>query len=186
MTPVLDEAQRYLAWLGAQGPLTTVHPWIALTAADLAQRIRWRPLAPERGAGRLLWMCEEMAAPAHTTTLVPAIWRAARRRDISSPDWPGTTPPDACRLTSTAYRNLLANRTTGTRITLDTRHVRVLAPNGSTVIAWNGTAVTRHIGTGTPLDIPCPLPGPDDLSAGRTGAAVFTRADRTAVGWTAA
>ncbi|MFJ9455313.1 DEAD/DEAH box helicase [Kitasatospora sp. NPDC101447] len=194
MAPVLDDAQRYLAWLGAQGPLVTVHPWIAVTAADLAQRIRWRTLGPARGAGRLLWMCEQMATPMHAHALVPAMWQAARSRGIDSPDWPGTTPPDTCRLTPGDYLALLASRTTGTEITLHPDHAHVRAPRGATVVTWNGTAATRHTdagsatgpGTVTAVEVPYPAPRQDDPSAGRTGAAVFTRGDRTAAGWAAA
>lgn len=185
MTPILEEAQRYLAWLGAQGPLATVHPWIATVAADLAQRIRWRTLAPARGAGRLLWMCEQMATPAHTTTLVPTMWKAARDRAIDSPDWPGTTPPNTCRLTPADYQTLLASRATGTVITLHPDHARIQAPRGAVTFTWNGAATTRRTSTGTTLDLPYPAPSPDDPDAGRTGAAVFTRGDRTAAGWTA-
>ncbi|WP_459651503.1 DEAD/DEAH box helicase [Kitasatospora sp. Ki12] len=185
MAPVLDDAQRYLAWLGAQGPFATVHPWIAITAADLAQRIRWRTLGPSRGAGRLLWMCEQMATPAHTHTLVPTMWQAARARGIDSPDWPGTTPPSTCRLTSADYRTLLSNRSTGTEITLHTDRAHVRAPRGAVVITWNGAATARHISVGTVVEVSYSAPGQDDPSAGDTGAAVFTRGDRTATGWAA-
>ncbi|MGW4894721.1 DEAD/DEAH box helicase [Kitasatospora sp. NPDC004240] len=183
MAPVLDDAQRYLAWLGAQGPFATVHPWTAVTAADLAQRIRWRTLGPSRGAGRLLWMCEQMATPAHTHALVPTMWQAARARGIDSPDWPGTTAPSTCRLTQADYRTLLSSRTTGTEITLHPDRARVLAPRGASAVTWNGTATARHTCTGEALDLPYPPPHPDDPSAGRTGAAVFTRGDRATTGW---
>ncbi|MDT9689884.1 DEAD/DEAH box helicase [Streptomyces sp. P9(2023)] len=114
MTNVLEEARRYLAWLGAQGPLDAVHPWIGVVASDLAQRIRWRALGPTRGAGRLLWMCERMATPPLAPHLVPRLWRAARDRGITSPDWPGTTPPRDCALPPDQYRALLAERATHT------------------------------------------------------------------------
>ncbi|MFM9448840.1 hypothetical protein [Streptomyces acidiscabies] len=80
MTGILEEARRYLAWLGAQDPIGTVHPWAAVVAGDLAQRIRWRALGPDRGAGRLLWMCERMAT--------------ARSRPISFPGY-GARPAPA-------------------------------------------------------------------------------------------
>ncbi|MFG2697204.1 DEAD/DEAH box helicase [Kitasatospora sp. NPDC048407] len=183
MAPVLEDAQRYLAWLGAQGHLATVHPWIATVAADLAQRVRWRALGPTRGAGRLLWMCEQMATPAHAHTLVPEMWRAAHARHIDSPDWPGTTPPATNRLAPPDYRNLLATRTTGTTITLHPGHARIHAPRGTTTVTWNGTAYTHHTIGNTPVDLPYPKAAPDDPSAGRTGAAVFTRGDHIAAGW---
>ncbi|MET9379240.1 DEAD/DEAH box helicase [Streptomyces sp. NPDC002992] len=114
MTNVLEEARRYLAWLGAQGPLGTVSPWVGVVASDLAQRIRWRALGPTRGAGRLLWMCERMATAPLAPHLVPRLWRAARDRGIASPDWPGTTPPRDCALPPDQYRALLAERATHT------------------------------------------------------------------------
>lgn len=104
MTGILEEAQRYLAWLGAQGPLGTVHPWAAVVAGDLAQRIRWRALGPDRGAGRLLWMCERMATAPLAPDLVPRMWRAARAAASTPPTGAGrhrrTTAP--CLRTVTA------------------------------------------------------------------------------------
>lgn len=74
MTGILEEARRYLAWLGAQGHIGTVHPWAAVVAGDHALPIRWRVLGPRRGAGRLLWMCERMATAPHVPCLVPRMW----------------------------------------------------------------------------------------------------------------
>lgn len=185
LTPVLDEAERYLAWLAAQGPLATVHPWTAITAADLAARIRWRTLNPTRGAGRLLRICEQMATPAHAADLVPALWRAARARGITSPDWPGTTPPDACRLTPADYRTLLAARTTGTTITLHPDHARIHAPRSAALVTWNGGATAPNTSSGEPIDLPYPPSRRQDRAAGRVGAAVFTRSDCCAAGWLA-
>jgi helicase len=103
--PILEEAPRYLAWLAAQGFLGAVHPWIAVVAGDLGRRIRWRWLAPERGSGRLLWICEEMATRLHTDQAVPELFQAARRRDITAPDWPVGRPPRQCRLDKAGYRH---------------------------------------------------------------------------------
>ncbi|WP_261340694.1 DEAD/DEAH box helicase [Lentzea guizhouensis] len=85
--PVLEQAPRYLTWLGAQGQLGTVHPWVAVVSADLDRRVRWRSCTPGRGAGRLLWMCEQMATRAHAKELVPAMWRSAVSRGVRAPDW---------------------------------------------------------------------------------------------------
>ncbi|MCH0542671.1 DEAD/DEAH box helicase [Streptomyces sp. MUM 203J] len=186
MSGVLDEAQRYLAWLGAQGELGTVHPWAAIVAADLAQRIRWRTLGPRRGAGRLLWMCEQMATPPLAPRLVPQMWRAARDRGIDAPDWPGTTPPSGCALSPARYRALLADRTTGTRIADAPGGAEVTGPPGATVCLWNGNVTVRHTADGSPLALACPAPAGGDPGAGRTGAAVFTRGDRTGGGWLSA
>jgi helicase len=187
MTGILDEARRYLAWLGAQGHLETVHPWAAIVAADLAARIRWRALAPRRGSGRLLWMCEQMATPPHAARLVPDMWRAARARGITDPDWPGPTPPSLCPLPPPAYTDLLAARTTGTHTTPTPGGWTIRASRGTTVRLWNGANTTGHTADGTPTTLPCPAPDPADPAAGSCAAAVFTRrGDRIGVGWPAA
>ncbi|MFE9043386.1 DEAD/DEAH box helicase [Streptomyces sp. NPDC007818] len=186
MTGILEEARRYLAWLGAQGPLGTVHPWAAVVAGDLALRIRWRTLGPGRGAGRLLWMCERMATPPLAPELVPRLWHAARARGIDAPDWPGTTPPGDCALPADRYRALLAERATGTRLTLEGDKVRMWAPPGAAVRLWNGTATTLHSAEDEEVLLPLPPPDPADPpspTADRRGAAVFTRGDRVASGW---
>ncbi|MFE9479256.1 DEAD/DEAH box helicase [Streptomyces spororaveus] len=183
MAQILDEARRYLAWLAAQGQLATVHPWAAVVAADLAQRIRWRALGPRRGSGRLLWMCERMATPAHAHHLVPAMWQAARRRGIDAPDWPGSTPPATCRLHPDDYRALLAARTTGIEVDHRPDGVRVRAPRGTAVHLWTGAMTVRHTCDAAATDLPYPPsgPGPDER-----GGAVFTRGDHLGIGWLSA
>lgn len=186
MTGILEEARRYLAWLGAQGPIGTVHPWAAVVAGDLALRIRWRTLGPRRGAGRLLWMCERMATAPHAPRLVPRMWQAARARGIDAPDWTGTTPPGDCALTPDRYHALLAERATGVRLDFqeDEGKVQVTAPTGSVIRLWNGASTTLHIGDGEETTLLLPPDGPSDNSAGHSGAAVFTRGgDRLATGW---
>ncbi|MEU0234624.1 MULTISPECIES: DEAD/DEAH box helicase [unclassified Streptomyces] len=183
MTGILEEARRYLAWLGAQGPLGTVHPWVAVVAGDLALRIRWRALGPARGAGRLLWMCERMATAPHAPDLVPRMWNAARARGIDAPDWGGTTPPGGCVLAPDRYRALLAERATGARLTVRDEEVRVWAPPGAAVRLWNGTTTVLHLADGEEVTLPVPPADPADPSAGRFGAVVFTRGDRLASGW---
>ncbi|MER5309601.1 DEAD/DEAH box helicase [Streptomyces sp. NPDC002773] len=183
MIGILEEAQRYLAWLGAQGPLGTVHPWVAVVAADLSLRIRWRTLGAGRGAGRLLWMCERMATAPLAPGLVPRMWNAARGRGIDAPDWNGTTPPSDCALSPDRYHALLAERATGTRLTLQDDTVRVWAPPGSVIRLWNGATTTLHLADGEETTLPVPPADPADPSAGCCGAAVFTRGDRLAAGW---
>jgi helicase len=85
--PVLEDAQHYLYWIGAQGFLGTMPPWYAIVAADLGRRVRWRRCAPRRGAGRLLWMFEQMATAIYADTAVPDMWQAAGARELTSPDW---------------------------------------------------------------------------------------------------
>ncbi len=184
MTGILEEAQRYLAWLGAQGPLGTVHPWAAVAAGDLAQRIRWRALGPGRGAGRLLWMCERMATAPLVPDLVPRMWRAARARGVDAPDWSGTTPPGDCALPPDRYRALLAERATGVHLDLREDRLRVAAPPGSVIRLWNGATTTLHSGDGEATTLLLPPDDPSDNSPGNSGAAVFTRGgDRLGTGW---
>lgn len=71
MYPILEEVPHYLQWIGAQGFLGTIPPSCAIVAADLARRVRWRRLGVRRGAGRLLWMFEQMATPLHADVAVP-------------------------------------------------------------------------------------------------------------------
>ncbi|MEV8006030.1 DEAD/DEAH box helicase [Streptomyces parvus] len=183
MTGILEEAQRYLAWLGAQGPLGTVHPWVAVVAADLSLRIRWRTLGAGRGAGRLLWMCERMATAPLAPGLVPRMWKAARARGIDAPDWNGTTPPGDCAISRDGYRALLAERVTGTRIALQGEEVRVWAPPGAAIHLWSGAATTLHIADGEETTLLLPPAGQAGAGDGCRGAAVFTRGDRLASGW---
>ncbi|MGW6054948.1 DEAD/DEAH box helicase [Streptomyces sp. NPDC055189] len=187
LTGIYEESQRYLAWLGAQGPLGTVHPWVAVVAADLAARIRWRALGPRRGAGRLLWMCEQMATAPLAARLVPQMWRAARKRGIGAPDWTGTTPPNGCALPAQRYRQLLAERTTGALMTPEPDGVLVEGcPRGAAVRLWDGVSVELHPVEGAPVELPYPRRAAGGPAAGHRGAVVFTRGDRLATGWLAA
>lgn len=189
-TGILEEAQRYLAWLGAQGLIGTVHPWAAVIAGDLAQSIRWRVLGPDRGAGRLLWMCERMATAPLAPDLVPRMWRAARARGVDAPDWSGTTTLNDCALPPGRYRVLLAERATGVHLDLreDDGEVRVAAPPGTVIRLWNGAMTTLSISDGEESTLLLPpddaADGPYGALAGNCGAAVFTRGgDRVATGW---
>ncbi len=183
MTGILEEGRRYLAWLGAQGPLGTVHPWVAVVAGDLALRVRWRTLGARRGAGRLLWMCERMATAPLAPGLVPRLWNAARARGIDAPDWNGPTPPGDCALTPDRYRALLAERATGARLALQDGTVRVWAPPGAVIRLWNGATTALHPADAEETTLLLPPADPADPAAGRCGAAVFTRGDRMAAGW---
>ncbi|MBV9444641.1 MAG: hypothetical protein JO345_01895 [Streptosporangiaceae bacterium] len=102
MYPILEEAPHYLQWVGAQGFLGTIPPWCAVVAADLSRRVRWRRCASGRGAGRLLWMCEQMATPLHAEKAVPAMWRAATARGVTTPDWVAGGKPTGCHLDDAA------------------------------------------------------------------------------------
>lgn len=183
--PILEQAPRYLHWLGAQGFLATVHPWISIVAADLARRVRWRHCAPRRGAGRLLWMCEQMATPVHAPALVPRMWASAVRGDVADPDWRHTTPPELAQLDDAEYRSLLHERTTPAEITVDAEHATVDHLVAGTVVAWTGARyeMTAVVGRTTAA-----YPGLEEAQPGDlTGAAVFTRrGDYRATDWLAA
>ncbi|WP_211763013.1 DEAD/DEAH box helicase [Kutzneria sp. CA-103260] len=179
--PILAEAPRYFSWLAEQGPLGTVHPWIAITAADLGRRIRWRTTAPPRGSGRLLWMCEQMATREHADQLVPQLYRSARNADITSPDWPSGQPPRQCRLDHNAYLTLLRDRTTGTTIsdhpdgTITIQH-----PDSGIVTLWSDNGFQPHP-TISQHDYRFPEI-PEDPTV--RGAAIFTRrGDYHVHGW---
>src|SRR5262249_56154513 len=75
----------------------------------LPRRIRWRHLAPRRGAGRLLWMCEQMATPLHAADAVPTLYAAATGKGITAPDWTASARPAGCRLDAAGYTTLTGN-----------------------------------------------------------------------------
>ncbi|MCE7001163.1 DEAD/DEAH box helicase [Saccharothrix sp. S26] len=179
--PVYEQAPRFLAWLAAQGVLGTVHPWIAVVAADLDHRVRWRALAPGRGAGRLLWMCEEMATRAHLREVVPDLWRSAVARGVRAPDWPPGRSPAGCVLDHAGYTALLRERTTNHTLAAHADNATVTGGTGASAIAWRGRTWTAPTTSAT---IAYPPSEEDD---NETGVAVFTRrGDYRATGWLAA
>lgn len=179
MYPVLEEAPRYLHWLAGQGFLGTIHPWIAIVAADLSRRIRWRRCNPPRGAGRLLWMCEQMATSAHAEDVVPVLWRAATTRGITAPDWVETGRPQDCRLNPSDYATLLRDRATDAIVTLEAHRADLVCSTAATLAVWTDEdylatpASQGRAHTTLPVDSP-----------GSQGSVVFTRrGDYRAVGW---
>jgi len=182
MYPVLEEVPRYLHWLASQGLFGTVHPWCAIVAADLERRITWRMLQPARGAGRLLWACEQMATPAHALQAVPQLWAAAQARGYTSPDWPVAGRPQQCHLDSAGYRALLRERATESTIETGGGQVRAAGPTGSVLAVWAGKTYLL-----TPIRRGHAITGQPSPAAGAPGAAVFTwRGDYRATGWLAA
>lgn len=181
--PILAEAPRYFHWLAAQGHLGAVHPWIAVVAQDLGRRIRWRRLAPTRGSGRLLWICEQMATPAHADTAVPDLFTAARHSDITAPDWPVGRPPRYCQLDQPGYLALLRDRATDTAFTERGDRVTITCPNAATVTLWTGQSyqVTRHATAGT---FEYPKAHDNETHPDMQGVTVFTRrGDHQSLSW---
>ena len=181
MYPILEDAPRYLHWLASQGLLGTVQPWVAIVAADLGRRVRWRRCRPRRGAGRLLWICEQMATAAQLPDLVPKLWLAAIGNGYQAPDWPSGPPPQLCELDPAAYRELLRDRATDTTFTAADGELHAKGPTGSVLTIWNGRdyqTAGMHRGT---AHLPI-TPGPPAAA----GAAVFTwRGDYRTTGWLA-
>ncbi|MFC9946561.1 DEAD/DEAH box helicase [Streptomyces pratensis] len=185
LRPVLEDAPRYLHWIGSQGYLGTIHPWAAIVAADLSRRVRWRGCGATRGSGRLLWMCENMATPVHAEAQVPGMWSAARDKGLRSPDWDTRTPPSGNRLDPSSYAALLRERIGENELTVRGRQVRVRAATRRTLTTWNGNECSvRAVQRGGPEyalpDSGEPGSGPDQ------GAALFSwRGDYRATGWLA-
>jgi helicase len=201
MYQILEEAPRYLHWIACQGLFGTIHPWCAIVAADLELRTAWRVLQPPRGAGRLLWACEQMATAAHAAQAVPELWAAARARGYASPDWPAAGRPAQCRLDADGYHSFLRDRATGVVIEADNGKIRGSGPAGSVLTTWRGSAfavtpVKRGYAVAEVPSASTRKPGPGKSGPGRTrlgesapesGAAVFTwRGDYRASGWLSA
>ncbi|MEU2258237.1 DEAD/DEAH box helicase [Nocardia xishanensis] len=178
MYPILERAPRYLHWLSSQGFLGTVHPWVAVVAADLSKRIRWRRCQPGRGAGRLLWMCEQMVTAEHAEDLVPTLWHAATSRGLTSPDWTETGRPQGTQLNPSDYAALLRDRVTGAVLESTSREVHLKCSTTAVLATWSGANY-----------ITCPAPQGKATadapgSGSEHGAAVFTwRGDYQASGW---
>lgn len=212
MYQILEEAPRYLHWIACQGLFGTIHPWCAIVAADLELRTAWRHLQPPRGAGRLLWACEQMATPAHAAQAVPELWAAARARGYASPDWPVGGRPAQCHLDTEGYRSFLRDRATGVAIETVDGAIHGTGPAGSVLTLWTGSAfevtpikrgnataqppsrtarrpAARRPAAGDPDGDQAAVRGPGAAESGaaESGAAVFTwRGDYRADGWLAA
>lgn len=173
--PILAEApQFYFDWLAAQGHLGAVHPWIAVVAKDLGRRIQWRRLAPTRGSGRLLWICEQMATRAHAETVIPDLFTAARHGDIAAPDGPVDRPPRHCRLDQPGYLALLRDRATDTAFTEHGEHVTLTFPNAATVTLWTGQSYQVTV-QATAGRFEYPKAHENETHPDMRGATVFTR-----------
>lgn len=185
MYPVLEDAPRYLHWLGSQGYLGTLHPWAVIVAADLSRRVRWRRCAPTRGSGRLLWMCEQMATGVHAEREVPTMWAAARERGLVHPDWPSRVPPRGCRLDATSYPALLRERVAEREVPTGRDGVVTHPAAGRVVCTWSGSSYQPVTGPPGSGEQAVPLAGESNEHRG-LGAAVFSwRGDYRATGWLA-
>ncbi len=122
-----------------------------------------------------------MATREHADSLVPRIFRAARRAGIADPDWAAGPAPRDCRLARPDYLALLRDRATGSSISEEPGgRLIVRRPAGSTVTIWTGALHQTH---SDPDDHGFSYPG-DATSSG--AAVVFTRrGDYHAHGWPA-
>jgi hypothetical protein len=123
-----------------------------------------------------------MATAPLATTVVPALFAAARDNGITAPDWPLGRPPHQCRLDEPRYLALLRDRATGTTFTEHAGQLTITCPNDSTVTLWAGqhAQTTRHASTGT-FRYPGTTDGPAQHPRGAT---VFTRrGDFYSHGW---
>ncbi|MEU6201169.1 DEAD/DEAH box helicase [Streptomyces sp. NPDC047061] len=187
LRPVFEDAPRYLHWLGSQGYLGTIHPWVAIVAADMSRRVRWRRCGPSRGSGRLLWMCENMATPVHAEAQVPALWRAARDRNLAAPDWDTRTPPGGNRLDLPSYAALLRERVGENELTVRGNEVVVRAPLRRTLTTWVGDEYRAQIVQRGENAYAYPDSGESQGGGSQAGgAALFSwRGDYRATGWLA-
>ncbi|WP_370942371.1 DEAD/DEAH box helicase [Amycolatopsis sp. cg5] len=176
---VLEEAPRYLHWIGSQGLLGTIHPWSAIVAADLSRRVKWRRCQPRRGAGRLLWMCEQMATSVYAEERVPELWKAATAKGIATPDWTATRRPRYCLLDDDAYQTLLGERATSATIDLHANRTNASAPDGSVLATWTGRGCRYAVASQGRASIA------DEEGDGlqRLGAIFTRRGDYRATGW---
>ncbi len=82
--PVLMDTPRYLAWLAACGPLGAIPAWAAVVANDMAKRLAWLHVGPERGDGRLLATCEAISGRDRAAAgALYAHLRGENRRDVA-------------------------------------------------------------------------------------------------------
>lgn len=83
LAAAVHDSSRYLAWLGALGPLGSVPAWASVVAADLAQRVTHYPLRPVRGDGRLLRTAAHVSRDSAAT--LSSVWRDVHAVGASLP-----------------------------------------------------------------------------------------------------
>lgn len=126
----LYDSPRYLAWLSRLGPLNVVPAWACVVAADLGQRVTWHRVAPGRGAGRLLNLCERIVGPTQTQK-VPDLYLNAVQAGATRPeDWPFRQPPSQTRLDASSYAAVL-----GEHLALRVDQGEVRVSTGASVLA---------------------------------------------------
>jgi helicase len=127
--------------------------------------------------------------------VVPDLFRAARERGVTAPDWSAGRPPRGCQLNEARYLSLLRDRATETRIAEENGTISITAPPNATVVVWSGQAYTvAEAGERDRLrfadligDRPVQGDRPAPAEEMNRGACVFTRrGDALATGWLAA
>jgi helicase len=129
-------------------------------------------------------MCEQMATPLHEDKVVPALWRAATARGLTSPDWPSGTRPSYCELDPAGYATLLRDRLTGSTLREEPGHISAAAPAGAAALAWTGHAYAREILGPEAVQIAYPAP-PEPSDTVHGGALFSRRGDYLGTGWLA-
>jgi len=125
----------------------------------------------------MLWMFEQMTAPANADGVVPQLWSAATARGHRAPDWRPGRPPELCELDDAGYRELLRERATEVSVMLDGTVLRATGPVSSGLVYWDDAGHHLHALRRGAVSI-------DTGPAGCLGAAVFTwRGDHRATGW---
>ncbi|MFN3601662.1 MAG: DEAD/DEAH box helicase [Dietzia sp.] len=167
----IEQLPRYLSWVAALGYLQAA-TWAPAVAGDLARRLTWWQLSPhpERGAGRLLWMLEELLDPENRRLRMQDLWSRARRAGFLSPDGL-TARPRAVDATAEEFTQLLGHRADftflepdGLRLSINTRTA------DARLTAVSSTGNRRAMTTAQPptgsLELPLPTASREgDLAA---------------------
>lgn len=124
--PALYDTPRYLAWLAALGSMGLAPAWASVVAADLGARVTHHRLAPTRGSGRLLRMCEQVVGQGGESRMA-ALWDQVKASGASTPsDWPFSQAPTGASMEPQDYATMIASK-----VSLSARGGKVSASAGS-------------------------------------------------------
>ncbi|MEY9849497.1 hypothetical protein ABH940_006606 [Streptacidiphilus sp. BW17] len=128
-------------------------------------------------------MCEQMATSVYAEERVPAMWVAARKRNLSSPDWLSRTPPRGCQLDHLSYARLLRERVARDELTNNAGGIAVGGSRSRVLSTWSGDTY-RAEGSRPAEELRDHLENSaGGLGAGQRGVALFSwRGDYRATG----